>query len=297
MELKTFIDPVNPSFSGTGTFGSIVTTGGGTIGTMLTIGTNLQVGGWANIDLAFTVRGASASVRGNAVVDKNSKCNNLTCDTTAQITGDVALKGNVSVSGNVTSSMTFTGVVGIENNAIVDQTLNGKWGVFSSSLICGDFYPSTNKIYPIGGNLTIYNSIDLNKSNGELTFIDATAGKDDFRFSNYGSNGLSIQQKVGDTTWTRVISIEEDSHSIILSPSGEVSNSTWTASALDLNANLSVARGYIQLYSRTIAELKLITPTAVGQVYYCSDSTPASLYISSGTGQYAFVKHAGGATD
>ncbi len=46
--------------------------------------------------------------------------------------------------------------------------------------------------------------------------------------------------------------------------------------------------GAMALYSRTLAQLDLITPGAAGQLYYCSNCT--SLAISSGTGTGAFVQ-------
>ena len=46
---------------------------------------------------------------------------------------------------------------------------------------------------------------------------------------------------------------------------------------------------------RTIAQLKLITPTGTGQRYYCIDN--GSVYISTGLTPYGFIKISGGATD
>ena len=55
-----------------------------------------------------------------------------------------------------------------------------------------------------------------------------------------------------------------------------------------MTATTIVASGYIQPYSKTIAQLHLITPTAKGQVYVCSDCA-TSICVSSGTGTGAFT--------
>jgi hypothetical protein len=52
---------------------------------------------------------------------------------------------------------------------------------------------------------------------------------------------------------------------------------------------------YVQIGSRTTAELKLITPSAAGQCWRNSDND--SIYMSTGATQYGFVKFSGGATD
>ena len=45
-----------------------------------------------------------------------------------------------------------------------------------------------------------------------------------------------------------------------------------------------------QLASKTIAQIKAITPKGVGQLYYCNDSVPPSIYVSTGTSVGMFGK-------
>ena len=52
--------------------------------------------------------------------------------------------------------------------------------------------------------------------------------------------------------------------------------------------------GGIGFYSRTIAQLLAITPSAVGQAYYCSDCSPKKAVISTGTSVGNFAAIDGG---
>lgn len=61
---------------------------------------------------------------------------------------------------------------------------------------------------------------------------------------------------------------------------------TFTSS-ITVTGNLETD-GYFQTFSRTKAQLGAIVPTAVGQLYYCSDCTALRTCISTGTAQGAF---------
>lgn len=52
--------------------------------------------------------------------------------------------------------------------------------------------------------------------------------------------------------------------------------------------------GRVGLYSRTIAQLQAITPTAVGQMYYCNNCSPLKAVVSTGTSAGNFADAAGG---
>lgn len=52
--------------------------------------------------------------------------------------------------------------------------------------------------------------------------------------------------------------------------------------------SITVNSGFLQLFSRTAAQLGAITPSVVGQMYYCSDCTALRTCISTGTAQGAF---------
>lgn len=68
-----------------------------------------------------------------------------------------------------------------------------------------------------------------------------------------------------------------------------ITNSTTTVAVVTtLRPTTVQAQGAVGIYVRSNAQLKLISPTAVGQLYWDSDN--GTLYVSTGTGQYAFKK-------
>jgi hypothetical protein len=51
----------------------------------------------------------------------------------------------------------------------------------------------------------------------------------------------------------------------------------------------------LRLYNQTWAQLQGITPTAIGQMYFCTTCTPAKIAVSNNTTLGAFVNMTGGA--
>ena len=72
---------------------------------------------------------------------------------------------------------------------------------------------------------------------------------------------------------------------------GTVAGNLTIPGALSAATGVTVSAGPLTVYSRTEAQLLALTPTAVGQVYYCSDcSVSKGLVVSTGTtegGQFA----------
>jgi hypothetical protein len=52
--------------------------------------------------------------------------------------------------------------------------------------------------------------------------------------------------------------------------------------------------GWLKLYPRTMAQLLLVSPGAVGEVYFCSNCTPAKMVVSTGTAAGNFSDAVGG---
>lgn len=72
--------------------------------------------------------------------------------------------------------------------------------------------------------------------------------------------------------------------------------SVTSVGAATVGTNLTVTAGFLQVYSRSEAQLVLITPTAVGQVYYCSDcAVSKGLVVSTGTNAGNFAAADGSA--
>ncbi len=55
-----------------------------------------------------------------------------------------------------------------------------------------------------------------------------------------------------------------------------------------------VAAGGLGLYSRSVSQLQSITPTALGQAYYCNNCAPAKIVVSTGTAASNFADAVGG---
>lgn len=55
--------------------------------------------------------------------------------------------------------------------------------------------------------------------------------------------------------------------------------------------NVILTTGYLQYTSKTLAQLQALTPTAVGQAYYCSNCSVDAVCVSSGTGVGAFTRY------
>lgn len=90
------------------------------------------------------------------------------------------------------------------------------------------------------------------------------------------------------------ININSTHDGIDISYKGDLFATFVGSSAVSITPRIDVssvtASGYIQHASKTQAELELITPTATGQTYYCSDT--GEMWVSSGTSQNAFYRYA-----
>lgn len=53
---------------------------------------------------------------------------------------------------------------------------------------------------------------------------------------------------------------------------------------------IASGEGSIQLYSRSKAQLLLLTPSAIGQTYYCNDCTTVAICVSTATAVHSIVK-------
>lgn len=72
--------------------------------------------------------------------------------------------------------------------------------------------------------------------------------------------------------------------------SGTSYMSSISGSGVISGISITATSGNIGFYPRTLTQINAITPTAVGQAYYCSDCTNSAVCISSGTGLGAFVQ-------
>ncbi len=61
--------------------------------------------------------------------------------------------------------------------------------------------------------------------------------------------------------------------------------------------NIIATAGFIQTYSRSLAQIMAITPTAVGQVYFCNNCSPVEMAMSTGTSVGMFANFSGAQLD
>ncbi len=136
--------------------------------------------------------------------------------------------------------------------------------------------------FPSGATLTLSTGSTLVQSNINLSEQSLTA--------TYGVNGATLTisgaASVGSLSSTGAIG--GSSASITYG----VASATAAISGAASVGSLSVTAGSSSLYARTIAQLLAITPTAVGQMYRCSDcSVAGSIAVSTGTsaGQFGII--------
>ena len=170
------------------------------------------------------------------------------------------------------------------------------------------FSPNTGVLSATGfaGNLTGEASSVANDAITTSKILDAnvTASK---LAADVAGNGISSNTVSG------ALEVNVDNSSIELSNeklqvkalgitngmlAGSIDQSKVTNLTTDLAAKADLAgatfTGMLGLYPRTIAELNAITPTAVGQLYFCSDCTASKVVVSTGTLQAEFGGVSGG---
>ena len=58
---------------------------------------------------------------------------------------------------------------------------------------------------------------------------------------------------------------------------------------LTVGSNVTLTAGFLQFYSRSEAQIRALTPTVVGQAYFCNDCTTTAICISTGTVVQSFA--------
>lgn len=137
----------------------------------------------------------------------------------------------------------------------------------------------------LGNGLSIHNAI----SGSQTPSFSLVNESPDFRQANYSlvasSNTVLSGTGIGDI----VITGGGSSSSIILAPRTSPgssdykfnhSSATFTPS---ITLSTTTVTGYLQLFSKTLAQLSAITPSAVGQEYYCSDCVTDAVCASTQT--------------
>jgi hypothetical protein len=120
---------------------------------------------------------------------------------------------------------------------------------------------------------------------GELDFWNSGANNDTIKFFNdSGAAQAFINENVG--TWWR---IDVDGGAAFI-----VQTADTNRLAIDAAGTVAVESGGLQLWSRTKAQIAVITPDSInsqvtGEEYYCSDCATVAVCISTGSAQGAFA--------
>lgn len=131
---------------------------------------------------------------------------------------------------------------------------------------------------------------------GEFTAsvgFDAGNGTTTLNANTGGSNNVYLGPKTGQdvpsaTVLSNVIAIG-NSALVHKSNQAQIGGQPDTGTQVEVLASSYTAQsGWIQLGAHTKAELGAMTPTAVGQQYYCSDCTTDSVAVSTGTTRGGF---------
>lgn len=202
-----------------------------------------------DITAAYSLNGTTGTISGAGNVALT-----LGATGTTNRTGlSVAITGN----GGTTKSVDLTTTPGGSAPSVygVMSTIPAAAGTYSSYAIYGTAAAtqSGNTVY--GGNFSA-------TSNSAGTLYGVYASASGSSGSNYG-----LYVNAGESVFNSSVTV----------------NSGLTV----INSSMSVL-GYTQLATKTVALLQAITPTAVGQMYQCSNCTAFTFCVSTGTTRGAF---------
>lgn len=269
----TDLDPDNPIFN------TLTLTGNATIGG------NLSLTGTALFKDRFYV-GATAGTAGFTVTPAG----------VVIASNAVSLNGNLSVGQNSQSNwITAVSTMGCGGNFVVGGTLKKNTGSLTveSDLIFND-----------GGsaNLTATWGMDLgagvypvNVNHGVGGYFGVKAGVSDFALRadtntiRYGYVPTKMSTYTVDTASFDIGGNGSYANNLSVAQTATIKNAVVTSSLTVTGATV--------IGTKTIAQLKVYTPIAVGEMWRCSDSTPPSVYVATGTTEYGFGKVTIEATD
>lgn len=217
--------------------------------------------------------------------------------------------GRISVFGTRFENQTGAGQsdVFISSNARA-MTLIGLYGLTSgitdNSNIGLGFENQNNIIAAIGS--TVFSQIG--RLDGGLVFNPKTTGHTVYISTGpTGVDFIRMQAGAGSSSFGGGIGVYGAAHGtypgdVYAGLSNGVGRFRVNSSGVDggsdyltVHSTGTVAAGYLQRQSRTIAQLLAITPSAAGQEYYCSNCSPAKLVVSTGTSAGNFADPAGAA--
>ena len=211
---------------------------------------------------------SSQTISNNLGVTGNITGVNIYASGSSTHTGVTTLSGNVGIGRSpTTNKLEVSGVVKI---AIDSQSGTLVFGDAGSSLEYNGIWRGLGNSKTVGNHLNIqgYNGVHIME--GSAAFGSATEVLTVYDNGNVGISTTTPSYKL------------------------DVNGTLHATGAVTLDSNITIG-GYTQLYSRSIAQLQAITPTVVGQTYFCNNCSPTKIVVSTGTAQGNFANAVGGA--
>lgn len=239
----------------------------------------------------------------------------------------VAVDSNgVAISSNPTFGGTPTGpnyAVQTSSNGAFGGANNFQWNgssvsILASSVTIKSGNPNgsdnasvgTFNIFNVG---TAYTSMPFMTIGSDAVGLEFSVAEQRYTLSKYGFRGSNLAlDQAADNTLRSInlnnliqidnsgeMDIQTDNASnggknIVFKP-GLTSEVVVSTLGVTASTNTAITTGYLQLYSRTKAQIAVITPVpttvggvVTGQEYYCSDCTTTSVCISTGSAKGAF---------
>jgi len=246
----------------------------------------------ANTTQLTQVATDTTTISGIATTNQ-SQLTQVAVDTT---TLNTALSTKVDLTE--TSSVTISNALGVTGAVIFGDdsfTVGGSTLVVANGKIGIGVNPTQN--------LEINTSVGLMNATGDSVF---------YQGYNYGANnyasfkwvapsgGLQIGPQGFPKTLNMLtngkvgISTDTPTYGLDVYGTGRYTDAVTLDSTLGVTGAVTIG-GYTQLYSRSMAQLLAITPTVVGQQYFCNDCSPTKIVVSTGTSQGNFADAVGGA--
>lgn len=227
-----------------------------------------------------------------------------TSDNDAGCWGASGVEVCVDSSGNVvptTASDTTVGSVALPFATVItdDLTVNDDLTVTDDLNVTG--------LATVGETLGVTGALSANggfqAGNGQADAFDIDSGT----ITVPGTYGVVLTTATGAGSTvilsidglTQRVGVNMASPTVPLDVTGAIKGSTSINAGTTLTAgtNITATAGFIQLYSRSQAQIEALTPAAVGQVYFCNDCTLTAVCVSTGTAVSAFASVGALATD